>query len=185
MDKTCCFIGHNRIKANFILKNSLKAFIEDLIVNKNITTFIFDGEGEFNYLCHEIVYELKQKYTYLTRVVYCCKYECAYLENEITEFKKDFLKYFNYDITKLGCEERFKEKTWTYGMAGSIRRNRAMIDNSNYCVFYYDKNYVPAKRLKIEECMPKDSTKQSISYAKKSKKPYCKLAEYILVFADI
>ena len=41
-------------------------------------------------------------------------------------------------------EEEVEHKTkYTAGKASYIERNFAMIDDSDYCIFYYDNNYKP------------------------------------------
>ena len=73
---TCSFFGHRKIDITENLKQNVKHVVENLIVNHNVTTFLFGSRSEF------------------------CK-------------------------------------------ASYVERNQAMINNSNYCVFYYDENYQP------------------------------------------
>ena len=40
----------------------LKNYIEDLIVNHNVNTFLFGSRSDFDFVCHKIVTELKEKY---------------------------------------------------------------------------------------------------------------------------
>ena len=49
-----------------------------------------------------------------------------------------------------------------------------MIDNSDYCIFYYDENYKPPMRKKSKrdlfEYQPKSGTKLAYEYAKHNQK---------------
>ena len=65
----------------------------------------------------------------------------------------------------LGFEEEFEHKTkYEAGRASYVERNQAMINDSDYCVFYYDKNYFPLTRTK-------SGTKLAYEYAvRKNKK---------------
>lgn len=70
-------------------------------------------------------------------------------------------------------EREFNSK-FTAGKSSYIERNIAMIDDSNYCIFYYDKNYQPALRKlskkSISNYQPKNGTKIAYNYAKHKKK---------------
>lgn len=55
-----------------------------------------------------------------------------------------------------------------------MERNQAMINDSDYCVFYYDKNYQPEMRKyskrSIGYYQPKSGTALAYAYAKQKKK---------------
>ena len=75
----------------------------------------------------------------------------------------------------LGYEEEFEHKTkYTSAKASYVERNQAMIDDSDYCVFYYDENYEPEMRKyskrSIGYYQPKSGTALAYSYAKQKKK---------------
>ena len=64
----------------------------------------------------------------------------------------------------LGFEEEFEHKTkYEAGRASYVERNQAMIDDSDFCVFYYDKNYTPLTQTN-------SGTKIAYLYAIKKKK---------------
>ena len=59
MSKVCCFIGHRKIDLTKELEEKSRNVIEDLIINKKVTTFLFGSKSEFDSLCHKIVTDLK------------------------------------------------------------------------------------------------------------------------------
>lgn len=45
MSKVCCFIGHRRIDLIKELEEKTKNVIEDLIINKEVETFLFGSKS--------------------------------------------------------------------------------------------------------------------------------------------
>ena len=71
----------------------------------------------------------------------------------------------------LGFEKEVEHKTkFQAGKASYIERNQAMIIDSDFCVFYYDKNYVPLTKTN-------SGTKIAYEYAKKKMKRTINLFE--------
>lgn len=62
----------------------------------------------------------------------------------------------------------------TAGKASYVERNYAMIDDSDYCVFYYDESYLPPLHKYAKRCVfnyqPNSETKLAYLYAKRKKK---------------
>ena len=135
--KACCFIGHRNIQKNDSIELELHKIIETLIVNKNVSYFLFGSKSKFNDLCHLIVTKLKEKYSYIERIEYTCKSEDCLLEkdkNKWEEINKQLLKN-NSNLLFYDYEFEFKNK-YVAGRASYIERNFSMIDDSFYCVFY-------------------------------------------------
>lgn len=171
----CCFIGHREIIETNELKTNLIQIIEDLIVNKKVAIFLFGSKSQFNDLCLSVVTELKEKYSYIKRIKYTCKSESCILESEKDEWQKIFSNLYKQDVEVLAVEEEFEHKTkYTVGKASYVERNQAMIDDSDYCIFYYDEDYQPKARKysknSIGYYQPKSGTKLSYDYAKRKKK---------------
>ena len=146
----CCFFGHRAIIETEQLKARLVEIIEKLIVEKQIDTFLFGSKSRFNSLCLEIVSKLKEKYPHIKRIYVRAEYPC------ISEQYKNFLLE-NYEDTY------YPEKLTNSGKACYIERNYEMIDNSEICIVYFDKECAPTTR--------KSGTKIALDYAiKKSKK---------------
>ena len=55
------------------------------------------------------------------------------------------------------------------GKAAYVERNYEMIDNSSYCIIYYDENYMPPRRKnsrrELFDYQPKSGTAVAYDYA--------------------
>ena len=173
--KICSFIGHRKINITKEQEEKLKAIIEDFIINKNVSTFLFGSKSEFDSLCHSIVSELKQKYPNIKRIKYTCKSESCLFENEKEKWEKILSKVEKQKISLNAFEKEFEHKTkYTSGKASYIERNFSIIDNSDYCIFYYDENYKPPtrkhKKSDVFEYQPNSGTSLSFNYANQKRK---------------
>lgn len=173
--KSCCFIGHRKINETQELKQRLKNTIERLIKEKQVRTFIFGSRSEFDFLCHQIVSNLMSIYPTIERVVYTCKSELAVLKHDKAKLEQIFSTAFKQDITLCEYEKEVEHKTkFTSGKASYVERNKAMIDDSDICIFYYDKNYKPFKRKRskndVFEYQPNSGTSLAYVYAKQKNK---------------
>ena len=60
------------------------------------------------------------------------------------------------------------------GRAAYVERNYELINNSSYCIIYYDENYVPQRRKisrkDLFDYRPKSGTKVAYDYAVKKKR---------------
>ena len=184
MDKlVACFIGHRNAKLNNDKKLKLKMLIENLIVNENVYIFLFGSHSDFDYLCHKIVTELKEKYCYIQRKCYTCKNECCTLENERERWEKIYSCFANKKVHLLGFEQEveFKGK-WAAGKASYVERNKAMVEDSDFCIFFYDKDYKPKERKYTKKSFatyqPKSGTALAYKYAKQKNKKIINIYDY-------
>jgi len=173
--KTCCCIGHREIEETKELKKEIYGFMENLIVNENVKTFLFGSRSKFDVLCHSIVTELKEKYPYIKRVGYACKSERFILESVREDFEEMLSKLSGREIYFCGVDEEIRlESVTVSGKAAYIERNQAMIDDSDYSLFYYNKNYVPPQRengkTSIGKNQPNSGTAIAFRYAKRKRK---------------
>ena len=130
----CCFIGHRKIERRKELEDKVFNIVEDLIVNQNVDTFLFGSRSQFNNLCYSIVTKLKEKYPNIKRIYVRGEYQ--YIDDKYKDLY--FLK---------GYEDSYLPNCCKVGSYASyVERNYEMIDKSDYCVFYYDKNYVPEQK---------------------------------------
>ena len=53
--KNCSVFGHRKIEITENLKDSLRVYFRNLILNDNVKIFYFGGFGEFDELCWQIV----------------------------------------------------------------------------------------------------------------------------------
>lgn len=139
--KSCCFIGHRNAEITDNLIDLIYSTAENLILNHDVTQFNFGSKSTFNDICHMVVTELKNKYANLTRTAYCTKSEYACLESEREEQEKTISKIIKKEIRLLGFEKRITpEILLKSGKASYIKRNEIMINDSDYCIFYYNEN---------------------------------------------
>ena len=146
---TCCFIGHREINETEELKSGLYKLIERLISENNVDTFLFGSKSRFNSLCYETVTGLKEKYPHIKRI---------YVRAEYPVIDRDYENY----ILKKYEGTYFPEKIKKAGKSAYLERNFFMIDNSRYCVFYFDKNLKYQNR--------NSGTKSAFEYANKKGK---------------
>ncbi len=142
--KTCCFFGHRTINETAELKAQLCAIIERLIVDDHVDTFLFGSKSRFNSLCLELVTGLKETYPHIQRIYVRAEYPY------ISEHYKNYLL------------ERYEDtyypvKIIDAGKAAYVERNYEMINNSRFCIVYYDEHNAPTTR--------NSGTKLALDYA--------------------
>lgn len=157
-EHTCCFFGHRKIEVTVELVNRLKEIVEDLIVEEDVDTFLFGSKSQFDKLCLQVVTELKDRYPHIRRIYVRAEFPC--IDENYTSY---LLK--SYDHTY------YPERMINAGKAAYVERNYEMIDNSSYCVIYYDENYMPARRKNnnkdLNDYQPNSGTKRAYNYAMK------------------
>ncbi len=159
--KTCCLIGHRNVQPTAQLSATIKATLTDLIESQNVRVFLFGSKSQFNSLCQSVSMELKKDYPEIRLVYVRSQYPI------IPQYYTDYLLEF-YDDTYMPSHiEQAGRATYT-------ERNQAMINASDFCVFYYDENYKPPKRKYAKNCVsfyqPNSGTKLAYLYAKQKKK---------------
>ena len=156
-----CFIGHKTIEKTNALISSLKETVVTLI-NAGVTTFLFGSRSDFDDLSWEIVTELKEEYPQIKRV-----YVRSANQNISTSYEKYLLESYE--------ETYFPPKLEKAGKYSYVERNYEMIDNSTYCVFYYNENYIvplsqQPKNNFILRPKRNSGTKTAYNYAVKKRK---------------
>ena len=146
---TCCFFGHRTTNESEELRSNLVEIIENLIVEKQVDTFLFGSKSHFNSLCLNLVTETKEKYPHIKRVYVRAEYPY------ISEQYKNYLLE-NYEDTY------YPEKLLNSGKASYVERNYEMIDNSQFCIVYCNEQFAPTTR--------KSGTKIALDYAIKQNK---------------
>ena len=146
---TCCFFGHRKINETDELRFKLFEIVENMIAERNVNTFLLGSKSEFNSLCYEIVSKLKEKYPHIKRIYVRAEY--PYI-NEI--YRKYLLQFYE--------DTYYPEKVLGANRAVYVKRNCEMIDNSYYCIVYYNEQYAPTTR--------KSGTKIALDYAVKNKR---------------
>ncbi len=134
--KTACLIVHRNFEISDKYYSKLKIFFEDLILNKNVQIFLFGSRSNFDYVCHNIVTELKEKYPFIQRMCYTCKSENCTLESERKYWEERYSYFRKKKVRLLGVEKEVEHKTkWTAGRASYVEINQAMINDSDICIF--------------------------------------------------
>ena len=161
MFKKMCFIGHREIEITDDLKEPLNKYIEQTILQEDVKVFLFGSGSKFDELCYDIVTKLKEKYPYIKRVYVRSNFECI-----SDDYKQYLLEFYE--------ETMFPEECANSGKISYIKRNQAMINQSDYCVFYYNENYLPPKRKTTKKNLfayqPRSGTALAYRYAKQKKK---------------
>lgn len=145
-DKTCCFFGHRTINETEELKSKLIEIIEKLIVVEKVDTFLFGRKSRFNSLCLELVTEIKEKYPHIKRVYVRAEYQ--YIDESYKAYLLESYEDTYFPKSVLGA-----------GKACYVKRNYETIDNSRYCIVYYDELGAQTTR--------KSGTKIALDYAMK------------------
>ena len=148
-EKTCCFFGHREINETEVLKTKLMEIIEKLIVDENVDTFLFGSKSQFNSLCLELVTELKEKYPHIKRIYVRAEY--PYISEHYKNYLLESYEYTYYPERIIGS-----------GKAAYVERNYEMINQSQYCIVYYNEANAPSTR--------KSGTKIALDYAIKKQK---------------
>ena len=155
-DKACCFFGHRKINETPELIERLTREIETLITEKEVRTFYFGSKSEFDDLCHKVVTELRTKHPHIKRVYVRSAYQ------HIPDwYEESLLKHYEGTY--------FPEHMENAGRASYVERNQEMINKSDYCIVYYDENYLPPRRKNsrrdLFDYQPKSGTKVALDYA--------------------
>lgn len=181
MDKnilTITFIGHRKLGANEDeekLKIRLKNLIEYFIVSENAVVFRFGSKSEFNVLSHKVVSALQEKYPKIVRINHTCG-EFVVKGRDKKEFYENALKNLNQTTYIEDYEEIiYSDRVKKANIASYVERNNEMINLSDICIFYYDKNYELAPRK--GELVRKSGTEIAYNFAKQRKKRIINLFE--------
>ena len=151
--KTCCILGHRQILESEELRLELSKTIVYLITVNGVDTFLFGSKSQFNSLCYALVTEIKEMHPHIRRI---------YVRGEFPVIDDGYRRYLL---------ERYEETFYPREIVGAgrsvyIERNRIMIDDSQFCLFYCTDDYAPKGR--------KSGTKLALEYAKKQNKTiYC------------
>ncbi|MEE1161333.1 MAG: hypothetical protein U0K70_04660, partial [Acutalibacteraceae bacterium] len=132
-ERTCCFIGHRKIEDTLELRRELYDSIERLITDEKVDTFLLGSKSRFNDLCYELLTAIKEKHPHIKRIYVRAEY--SYIDDSYKEY---LLKYYE--------DTYYPEKIIGAGKAVYVERNCEMINNSRFCIFYYDEQNAPTTR---------------------------------------
>lgn len=127
MNNVCSAFGHREIYQN--IDCNLDAAIEELIVSKGVNTFITGGMGDFDELFSSSV-RRAQKINLDIKLILVK----PYLSAEINKHKSYYKNLYNsIIIPEELCDVHYK--------SAIAKRNKWMIDNSNYVITYVCRNF--------------------------------------------
>ena len=173
--KACSFFGHRDTAQTEELKQSVRETVERLIVEERVDTFLFGSRSTFDALCHECVTFLQQKYPHIRRIMYTCRSEYAVKKGEKERVEKGWSNLLKKNVTIQDYDgEMMSDRVYSAGKASYVERNQEMINASDYCIFYYNPQYLPTrgKCSKIENgaYQSKSGTALAFAYAERRKK---------------
>lgn len=151
--KAVSVFGHFNTIITDGLINKLRTLFEDLILNQDFGIFYFGGFGAFDDICYKIVSELKLKYTHIKRI-FCLSDP----KHETFSKRPKWLQQEKYE------EYIYLPLKFDYWYTRIYYRNSAMIDKSNFVLFY-------------AENRKSSGAYKAYKYAVKCKKPLINLAE--------
>ncbi|MCH5164079.1 MAG: DUF1273 family protein [Clostridiales bacterium] len=172
---TVCFIGHRTVDNAEQIKTKLFDTLSTLIA-KGTDTFIFGSRSDFDCLCWEVVTKLKESYPHIKRISCNAPHETVFTSTEereryeylFSQIVKHTGHYADYEEA-VSSQKSLKANKNTY-----IMRNQEMIDGSDVCVFYYNKDYLPPRRKQskrsVFDYQPKSGTAIAVAYALQKKK---------------
>lgn len=176
---SCCFIGHRKIEDKESVLLCVKPIIEMLIVEKGVRIFNFGSKSEFDDLCHRIVSDFQSEYPDIIRVNYNRKSEYAVKKDEKANLEEIWSRLLKKDVSiKDFDSSKMSDRVFMAGKASYVERNREMIDDSDFCVFFYIEEYKPEPDTH-RKTSEKSGTKMAYDYAVRKKKPIINIADLI------
>ena len=152
---TCCFFGHRKIDITDEMRSKLYNIIKKLIVDEGINAFLFGSKSQFDNLCYQMVSELKAEYPHIKRIYVRAQF--PYIDNNYMSYLLE-----NYE------ETYFPDNMLKAGRSSYVERNYEMINKSEFCIVYFDKNYLPPRRKKsnkdLTDYQPKSGTRIAYDY---------------------
>lgn len=175
-EKRCCFIGHRTIEQTDELLALLTNTIRRLILEEGVCYFLFGSRSAFDDLCHRIVTEFQQEFPNIVRVAYTRRSEYAVKAEEKVKMERTWATILKTEVKLKDYDAEVQsDRVFSAGKASYVERNQEMIDDSDFCVFYYNESYLPPRRKRsnrdLSSYQPKSGTQLAYEYAiQKSKK---------------
>lgn len=151
---SCSVFGHRKIEITKELEYKLVATFEDLI-KQGCKNFYFGGFGEFDDLCHKVISELKNIYPCVQRIFCLADPRHQRISKRPKWLKdEDYEKFIYLDL----------DFDWWYQRI--YYRNCAIIDLSDYIVFYVIKTNNSGANKALEYAIKKKKTFKNIAQIK-------------------
>ncbi len=173
----CAFIGHRKIQDKEGVFLAVKQTVERLIVEKGVKTFHFGSRSEFDDICHLAVTEIQSQYPDLVRINYNRKSEYVVKPSEKIDLQERWSRLLKKDIRLKDYEgSKTSSRLLNAGKASYVERNEDMINDSEYCVFFYIEGYKPEPNPAYKSS-GKSGTKLAYEYALRKKKTIINIAD--------
>ena len=135
------------------------------LLEQGVATFLFGDHSEFNTLCYKVVSELREVYPQIRRIL------CPHIHLIGTASDYPDADAYTMQFLLDGYEDSIcPDGVAAAGKAAYVERNQAMIQASDFCVFYFNNEYLPASRKEskkaIKSYQPKSGTGVAFDYAK-------------------
>ena len=125
---TCCFSGHRKLPILKYLRIRFKTYREICrLIETGVIYFGCGGAIGFDTLAAKCVLKAKKKYPHIKLImVYPCKDQTLYWSKKNKR---------SYEIIKSQCD-KYIYITEKYSFDCMYKRNKHLVDNSNYCICY-------------------------------------------------
>ncbi len=130
--ENCCFTGHREIESDKkeILTKNLENTLEFLIENLKVCNFYAGGALGFDTIAALVVLKLKEKYPHITlNLILPCR-------DQFKKWNLEDVKIYQ-NILKAADSSQFISEKYIQGCMQ--KRNKALVENSAYCVSYLKK----------------------------------------------
>ena len=169
-EKRCCFIGHRTIEESEELFTLLRDTIKRLILEEGVRYFLFGSRSAFDDLCHHLVTEFQKEFPSIVRVAYTRRSEYAVKAEEKEKMERTWASVLKTDVKLKDYDAEVQsDRVFSAGKASYVERNYEMIDDSDFCVFYYNEAYLPPRRKRskrdLSTYQPKSGTRLAYEYA--------------------
>ena len=135
IENTCFFTGHRIIPndSHPALRYKVKNICTELIKTKNVTHFITGGALGFDTLAAMVILELKKDYPHIKLHLY---FPCTNQSVKWTAYDKKM-----WESIKLMADDYKYISDMPYISGCMQLRNKAMVDDAQYCVAYCTRNF--------------------------------------------
>lgn len=131
----CCVIGHRVVED--LDKKKLRETVL-MLIKSGVDCFLFGTKSQFNDICYHVIKEFKEEFN-LKLCCYLCRNEFAFTkESEKERVVCASLNHVDINNMPLFDEIIRPNQTLNSTRNSYIVRNKAMIGNSDFCLFYYD-----------------------------------------------
>ena len=126
---TVCFFGHRRIEDFRLAEERTEALIRRLILEKEYVEFLVGREGEYDQIVSSAIRRVKREvFAENSSHVWVLPYQKAELSRNLSSFES------YYDEIEI-CEASAS----AYPKAAIQIRNRSMVDRSDLCMFFIER----------------------------------------------